>query len=215
MLGPAGMNDLVVNSFILLIVVIDPIGVAPMFAAITHWSTPAEQRRMAIRGVLVAGAILVAFTLAGNALLRYLGVGMPAFGIAGGILLFLLAVEMVFARQSGLRTATRAEQQEAEHRHDISVFPLAVPMIAGPGSMTTLLLLVGDRGWSWNMLVVIAVLGGVLGLTLLMLLGAARLTALLGETGANVITRVLGVVLAALAVQYVIDGVRQLLSLPA
>lgn len=208
------MQDLVVNSFILLIVVIDPIGVAPLFAAITHGCTPAQQRSMAIRGVCVAAVILVGFTLAGNALLRYLGVGMPAFGIAGGILLFLLAVEMVFARQSGLRTATRAEQAEAEHKQDISVFPLAIPMIAGPGSMTTLLLLVGDRGWSYHVFVVIAVLGVVLGLTLLMLLAAARVNALLGETGANVITRVLGVVLAALAVQYVIDGLRQVFSLP-
>jgi multiple antibiotic resistance protein len=134
---------------------------------------------------------------------------MPAFSIAGGILLFLLAIEMVFARQSGLRSTTASEQAEAEHRPDISVFPLAIPMIAGPGSLTTILLLVGDRGLSSETLVVLLVMLVVLLITLGMLLMASHLMKLLGETGTNVITRVLGIVLAALAVQFIINGVME------
>ncbi len=202
------MRELIVNSFILLVVVIDPIGLAPLFASLTRDYPREEARRMAFKGIAIATVILVCFAFAGDALLRYLGISMPAFGIAGGILLFLLAVEMVLARRSGLRAPSRREQAQADIRHDISVFPLAIPMIAGPGALTTILLLIGDRGVTLQTLVVLLVLLVVLALTLLMLLVAAQVTHRLGESGASVITRVLGIVLAALAVQYVIDGIR-------
>ncbi len=203
------MIELTINIFILLFVVIDPISLAPLFSGLTFGGSGSYRRRMAWKGVVVAGCILLAFALVGDRLLQYLSVSMPAFSIAGGILLFLLAIEMVFARQSGLRSTTASEQAEAEHRPDISVFPLAIPMIAGPGSLTTILLLVGDRGLSSETLVVLLVMFVVLLITLGMLLMASHLMKLLGETGTNVITRVLGIVLAALAVQFIINGVME------
>jgi len=208
--------DLFFNYFVVLFVVVDPIGVAALFSALTHGEPRARQSRVAIRGTLIAAFVLLLFALFGDALLRGLGIGMPAFQIAGGVLLFLLAVDMVFARHSGLRSTTLAEQKEAEHKKDISVFPLAVPLIAGPGALTTVLLMVGEQGKEPAVLgTVLAVLGVVLGLTLLALLLSARIMAFMGETGANVVSRVLGIVLAALAVQFVIDGATAAASAPS
>lgn len=196
------------NKFILLFVVIDPIGLVPIFAALTLGGADAYRRRMAIQGTALACAILVLFALGGSRLLSYLGVGVPAFGIAGGALLFLLAIDMVLARRTGLRSTTPAEQAEAEHRADISVFPLAVPLIAGPGAFTTLLLLAEPGDALLDILGVLVTLLAVLLVTLLMLLATPQVMRLLGETGANVIGRVLGIVLAALAMQYILDGIR-------
>ncbi len=135
------MNGELLNLLVMFLVVVDPISLAPLFIALTH-ELPAEQRRqIALKGVAVATAVLVGFLLTGPHLLEALGVGMPAFRIAGGILLFLLAIDMIFARQSGLRSTTPRERAEAAHRLDISVFPL----IAGPGTLTTLLLVSGER----------------------------------------------------------------------
>lgn len=217
----AGMTDALLNAFLLLFVVIDPIGVASLYCALSRGYSPQETRAVALRGVTVAFGIIVTFVIGGGALLRVLGVTMPAFTVAGGILLFLLAVDMVLVRQSGLRTATPSEQHEAEQRADISVFPLAIPMIAGPGTLTTVLLLTGqagwdDRGWWQTTLGVIAVVALVLLITLAMLLSARQIQRLLGETGVNVIVRLFGILLAALAVQYVSNGIHQLaLSGPA
>ncbi|OGI45897.1 MAG: MarC family transcriptional regulator [Candidatus Muproteobacteria bacterium RIFCSPHIGHO2_01_FULL_65_16] len=203
------MFDLFVDFFIILFVVVDPVGLAPIFAALTHGDTPAERRKTALKGTVIAGMIMLVFALFGDGLLRALGIGMPAFQMAGGALLFLLAVEMVFARHSGLRSTTDREQKEAEHKKDISVFPLAVPLIAGPGALTTVLLMVGRHDGDWRiMTIVLAVALLVLLVTLISLLFAARIMKVLGETGANVVTRVLGIVLAALAVQFILDGVQ-------
>ncbi|MHB8743483.1 MAG: MarC family protein [Sulfuricaulis sp.] len=201
------MFDLFVNSLIIMLVVVDPVGIAPIFAALTQDETPAAKRRLAIRGTLIAGIILVVFVLVGDRLLLTLGIGMPAFQIAGGLLLFLLAVDMVFARSSGVRSPTAREQREAETKKDISVFPLAIPLIAGPGAMTTLLLMVSDQGDDPVVIgTVLVVLVIVLLVTLLSLYFSARLMSFMGETGANVVSRVLGVILAALAVQFVLNG---------
>ena len=207
------MIELLFDTFIILFVVVDPIGLAPMFAALTRDDTPAAAPAE-LRGVLIAGGILVTFVIVGDALLRALGIGVPAFQIAGGVLLFLLAVDMLFARHSGLRSTTEREQREAEHRKDISVFPLAIPLIAGPGALTTVLLMVGEQGDNpavigATLVVVMLVLAMALGSLLL----SGRLLRLIGETGANVISRVLGVVLAALAAQYILDGLQA--GLPA
>lgn len=203
------MFDLFVDFFIILFVVVDPVGLAPIFAALTHGDTPAERRKTALKGTVIAGIIMLVFALFGDGLLRALGVGMPAFQMAGGALLFLLAVEMVFARHSGLRSTTDREQKEAKHRKDISVFPLAIPLIAGPGALTTILLMVGRHDGDWRiMTIVLAVALLVLLVTLIALLFTTRIMKLLGETGANVVTRVLGIVLAALAVQFILDGVQ-------
>jgi len=200
------MAELAINAFILLFVVIDPISIAPLFSAFTSGESEDYRRKTAVKGVTVAGIILVFFILAGDALLEYLNIDTASFSIAGGILLFLLAIDMVFVHQSGLRSATMREQVEARHRTDISVFPLAIPMIAGPGSMTTLLLLTGTPVFRLETLIIIAALVIVLLMTLTMLLLASAVTTFLGETGANVVTRVLGVILAALATQFIIDG---------
>ena len=197
-----------INSFLLLFVTLDPIGVTPMFAALSaHLSEPAR-RRTATRAVLLAAAILLVFGLGGARLLAALGIGLPAFRIAGGSLLFLLAIDMVFARHSGLRSTTRGEYHEAEHRQDISVFPLAFPLLAGPGALTTILLLTtGQRGEPVLLGVVLGALAVVLLLTWAVLRLTGPLLRVLGETGANVIGRLLGLLLAALAVQFMIDGV--------
>ena len=200
------MLDLLVNTFVILVVVIDPIGLSPMFAALTHGETPAYQQRMAVKGTALAAGVLVVFVLVGDGLLRALGISLAAFRIAGGVLLFLLAIDMVFARHSGLRSTTLREQAEAEQRKDISVFPLAIPMIAGPGAITTVLLTVGNQPSLMTSLVFLLVLAMVLLLTLGALLLAPRIMAVMGETGANVVTRTLGIVLAALAVQFMLDG---------
>jgi multiple antibiotic resistance protein len=157
--------------------------------------------------------LLITFVFGGSALLRSLGITMPAFQIAGGILLSLIAVDMVFARSlSGIRSTTERELREAERKDDVSVFPLAFPLIAGPGALTTVLLMSGRQaGNPEGLAVVLAVVVLVLLLTLVALLQATRIMRLMGETGANVVTRVLGVILTALAVQYVLDGVRQAL----
>jgi multiple antibiotic resistance protein len=183
-----------------------------MFAAMTPGCPEADRRRMAAIGTAVAGAILLLFALAGDFLLRALGISLAAFRIAGGVLLFLVAIDMVFARQSGLRSTTPSEDDEALHRADVSVFPLAIPLIAGPGAIASVLLLMTEaQGQALVQLVVLAVLAGVLGLTLAALLLAGRLAALLGTTGVNVVSRVLGIVLAALATQFIVDGVHAVL----
>ncbi len=197
----------------LLFVVIDPIGVASIFSGLTQGYPPKAARITALRGVTVAFFIVVVFALGGGALLGYLGVTMPAFTIAGGILLFLLAVDMVLVRQSGLRTTTPSERHEAEHKADISVFPLAIPLIAGPGTLTTILLLTGEHRWSRETAAIIAVAGAVLLITLATLLMAQVIQRLLGKTGVNVIVRLFGILLAALAVQYVSNGVRELMQI--
>ena len=207
------MLSLFFDTLIIFFVVVDPIGLAPMFAAITQGGAKEYRRRMAIRGTVIAAIILFAFALGGAALLRSLGISMPAFLIAGGLLLFLVALDMVFVRQSGIRSTTEREQREAELKADVSVFPLAFPLIAGPGALTTVLLMTGKHAQQTaGTIVVLLVVPIVLLCVLIALLQAERIMRVLGETGANVITRLLGVVLAALAVQYALDGVRTAFS---
>ena len=198
-----------VNMFIVLFVVMDPIGVTPMFGTLTRGGGDLHRRRMAYRGVLLSSSRLLFFALICSLLLPTLGIGIPAFKIAGGILLFLIAIDMVFARHSGGRSTTEPENQEAREKEDISVFPLAFPLIAGPGALTTILLMVGEaHGSLWYFASMITVILLVLAVTLLCLLMSGRLMKLLGETGANVMDRLFGVILAALAVQFVVDGIR-------
>lgn len=203
------MWDIVLSAFVTLFIVVDPIGVAWLFASLIHDADPRMRRRMASQAVVLSGIILLVFYVSGDVLLRWMGISLPAFKIAGGILLLLLAIDMVFARQSGLRSTTAGEAYEAEHKKDISVFPLAFPMIAGPGAITSMLLLSGNAHDSRVYWLPVTILVIVLVITLLCLLFAARLNRLLGQTGANVISRLLGLILAALAVQFVIDGIKQ------
>lgn len=195
------------DCLVALTIVVDPIGIAPLFAALTYGVPSQQVRAIAVRGTTIAGIVLMAFALVGDRFLRMLSITTPAFQIAGGLLLFLIAVDMLFARHTGLRSATESEQREAHNRNDISVFPLAIPLIAGPGAMTTVLLKVAERHDDGAAVaLVLAALLVILPLTASVLLAARWIMRLMGETGANVVTRILGVVLAALAVQYVIDG---------
>ncbi|HLI13258.1 MAG TPA: MarC family protein [Alphaproteobacteria bacterium] len=206
------MRYLLIHASITLFVIIDPVGVAPLFAALTEGRSAEERRRAAWIGVLVAALVLYVFALVGRAFLSALGVSIAAFRVAGGVLLFLVAIDMVFARQSGLRSTTRTEDDEAHHRADISVFPLAIPLIAGPGAIASVMLLMGEAGsWSGRG-IILAVLTIVLALTYLLLRMAPRLVRLLGVTGTNVVGRVLGIILAAIAAQFIIDGIREVLG---
>jgi multiple antibiotic resistance protein len=200
--------DVLLNAFVVLFIVVDPIGVALVFSSLTRGANLLQQRKTATTGVMLATAILLIFFLGGEVLLRHLGIGIPAMRVAGGILLFLLAIDMIFARQSGLRSTTRSEQHEAEHKEDISVFPLAFPLIAGPGALTTVLLMASASAEPAIFAGMITILLVVLALTLLTLIFASNIARVLGETGTNVISRLLGLILAALAVQYVIDGIK-------
>jgi len=196
----------VIDSLVTFAVTIDPIGVAVIFAALTHDWSRQEQRDAALRGIAVAAILMLIFALAGAPLLQALGISLAAFHIAGGILLFLLAIDMAFARPSGIHTPTPPEREEVRRRDDVAVFPLAFPLLAGPGALTSAVLLVGRAPTPLAMGAVIGALAAVLILTLAALLYASRLSHFLGITGANVISRVLGLVLAALAAQFVLDG---------
>jgi len=204
------MLDYAIHAFATLFVAIGPIDLASLFIALSAKADAPARQRMALRGVLISTIVLVAFALGGAYLLKILGIGMPAFRIAGGILLLLLSIEMVFARHSGLSGLTSTEDQEAHRKQDVSVFPLAVPLIAGPGAITSIILLMGEvSGNLSGQLVGLAMLTLVLLLTLGSLLAAGRIVKWFGVTGVNVITRVSGIVLAALAAQYVLDGIQE------
>jgi multiple antibiotic resistance protein len=197
-----------IASFVTLLVTVDPIGTAPMFAALTASHDPAERRRIAVRGVGIAGGVLLGFALCGEVLLEALGIELAAFRIAGGVLLLLLSIDMVMVRHSGLRTTVASEEEESAARADVSVFPLAIPLTAGPGAMTSVVLLMSAAGGDLaRAAIVLAELALVLALALACFLGAGRLMRILGITGVNVVTRVSGLLLAALAVQFVVDGV--------
>jgi multiple antibiotic resistance protein len=200
------MLELFISAFITLFVVIDPLGVMPMFAALTQGAERSYRRRMAFKGTLISFVILAFFAITGDGLLNLLHISLPAFRIAGGILLFFVAVDMVLVRSSGLSSTTVRETQEAEHRQDISVFPLAIPLIAGPGAITSMILLTGGENRWQSVVVVVVVMALVLLINWLLLLISNRLVKLIGVTGAGVISRVLGILLAALAVQFVLDG---------
>ncbi|HHH38087.1 MAG TPA: NAAT family transporter [Sedimenticola sp.] len=189
---------------------IGPVDVAFVYAALTT-GTPARARRsMALRGLLIATAILLGFAFLGEDLLATMGITLASLRTAGGILLLLIGIEMVFARSSGATTATDEEAEEAVGRRDIAVFPLATPLIAGPGAMgAATLLMANAEGDTLHKTAVIAGLLAVLLLTLLLLLAASQVQRLLGVTGMHVVSRVFGVLLTALAVQFIFDGIAQ------
>lgn len=202
------MIELFVSAFVTFLVVIDPPGCAPIFASVTKGATPQERRAMAFRSVLIATCILIFFGLLGRDLLKALGISLNSFRIAGGLLLFLIAIDMVFEKRTE-RREHRAEEVVEDKQEDITVFPMAIPMIAGPGSIASIMLLMSrSEGWA-EYLVVWAALGATLLLTLLCLLLAGPLMKLLGHKMEAMITRLLGVILAALAVQFVVDGIKR------
>jgi multiple antibiotic resistance protein len=184
----------------------------PLFVALTHRQNNEQRRRTAMKSITTAAITLVVMAFVGHIVLHFLGIGLPAFRIAGGLLLLLLSVDMVFARQSGIRSMTAAETEEAEDSADVAIFPLAIPLIAGPGAITSIILLMGRAEGDFILqAIVIALMLFVLGLCLVVFLSAIPLLDLLGVTGINVVGRVFGIVLAALAVQYILDGVLEVL----
>lgn len=206
------MTELFVSALVTFLVVIDPPGCAPIFASVTAGATPQHRRAMALRSVGIAAGILLFFALLGEELLRALGISLSAFRIAGGILLFLIAVDMVFEKRTE-RRENRAEEVSAREPEDISVFPMAIPMIAGPGSIASIMLLMARSDGLTQSLVVLGALIATLLLTLLCLLLAGPLMRLLGHRMEAMITRLLGVILAALAAQFVIDGIGRSFSI--
>jgi multiple antibiotic resistance protein len=199
-----------VVAFTTFFATVGPLDVAAVFAAMTPGAGAAARRRMAVRGTLIAGGILLAFALAGDLLLGSLGISLAALRVAGGILLLLIAIDMVFARPSGGTSTTEEETREGAGKSDVTVFPLATPLIAGPGAMGAVILLMAEaQGDVLRQGVVIGMLLAVLLITLAALLLASRLQRYLGVTGLHVVSRVFGVLLAALAVQFMIDGIRE------
>jgi multiple antibiotic resistance protein len=201
------VTELFVSAFVTLFVIIDPPGCAPIFASLTRGSAPAHRRAMAIRSVVIAAGILLFFALLGEDLLRTLGISLAAFRIAGGIMLFLIALEMVFERRTQRRESRANEVTASPEHEDISVFPMAIPMIAGPGSIASVMLLASRSDGLQESLIVFAALATTLLLTMLALLAAGPLMRLLGHKMEAMLTRILGVILAALAAQFVIDGI--------
>lgn len=194
--------DLAVTAFVTLFVIIDPVGLAPLFVALTRGMTAQERRLAGGRALVLSLAVLAIFGIAGEGLLGAVGIGMPAFRIAGGILLFLTAVDMLFERRQ-----PRREKNAQEALPDPTVFPLATPLIAGPGALATMILLVGQHpGDVAAQLTIYGTMILVLAITYLLFLAGGLIERVLGHSGVNVVTRLLGMLLAALAVQFVLDG---------
>lgn len=202
------MLDLFLSAFITFFVVIDPPGCAPIYASLTKGATVAQRRNMAIRASAVAAGILFVFALFGEQLLAALHIELNSFRIAGGIMLFLIAIDMVFEKRTERREERAQKIIDTPEVEDVSVFPMAMPMIAGPGSIASVMLLMSQNEGIDRVSIILAALGAVLVLTLLALLAAGPLMRVLGDKVEAVITRLLGVLLAALAAQFVIDGLR-------
>jgi multiple antibiotic resistance protein len=204
--------EYLISAAVTLFVVVDPIGLAPTFLSVTSGIPEAARRRVALRAAIIAGAILTGTALMGDWLLRQLGITLPAFRIAGGLLLFSIASEMVFGVRIE-RQARDAEQAIEEHVRNIAAFPLAIPLLAGPGALTATVLLAGQAAFRPVYLaILVGVIAAVAALCLLVFRLATRIEKGLGTTGSVLLSRIQGVLLAALAVQYVIDGLRAVLA---
>jgi multiple antibiotic resistance protein len=201
-----------VSALVTLIVVVDPIGLVPSFAAITHGLPQRSRRNVALRACLIAAAILAGSALIGEWLLRTLSISLPAFRIAGGLLLFSIASEMLFGVRTQ-RQSQAAEQALDEHVRNIAAFPLAIPLMAGPGAITATVLLAGRAGGNpVQLAILLGVVVAVFALCFVVFLLGQRIAERIGTTGNIVLSRLLGVLLAALAVQFVVDGVRAVMG---
>ena len=203
------MIELFGSALVTFLVIIDPPGVVPIFASLTRDASAAERRAMAIRLSIIAWSILMFFALLGRPMLQALGISLASFRIAGGILLFYIAVEMIFERRTQRREDRAQSIEGTPEADDISVFPMGIPMIAGPGSIASAMLWVSRAETPLHIAVVLAAITVVILLTMVTLLAAGPLMRLIGPKIETVITRILGVILAALAAQFVVDGIRQ------
>ncbi len=206
------MIELFTTAFLTLAVIVDPPGCAPIFASLTAGTDQAHRRRMAIRSCVVAWFILVFFALLGEQLLKHMGISLSAFRLAGGIMLFIIALEMVFEKRTERREERAEEIMGTPEAEDISVFPMAIPMIAGPGSIASIMLLNARADGVEQSMIVLGAMTLVIVLTMIALLAAGPLMRFVGAKVEAMITRILGVILAALATQFVLDGLER--SLP-
>lgn len=194
-----------ISAFATLFVVIDPIGLAPIFIALTQGSDAKHRRAIAMRACMIAAIVLCLFAFLGEQVLGFIGISMPAFRIAGGILLFLTALDMLFER----RTKRREDTADAEEdKPDPSVFPIAIPLIAGPGAIASMILLTGQAENTLGVFAILGVMFAVLAIVLAFFMISGFVEKALGRVGITVVTRVLGMLLAALSVQFVLDGLR-------
>jgi len=202
--------DFLKTALVTLLVTLDPPGLAPLFIGLTLGMTKAAKREVALRATIIAFVILALFALGGRFVLTALGVTIPAFRIAGGLLLFYIAFDMVFALKAERRGEIAADAMTIDHIRNVAAFPLAIPLMAGPGSITAAMLLADRANGDWLTLTgLLAIVAVTMAVSYLAFLGAERISGLLGTTGNIVLTRMLGVVLAALAVQFAIDGAAQ------
>lgn len=201
------MNDYLSSAIATLLVTLDPPALAPIFLSVTRGMTENERRRVAIRASLIAFVIMAFFAIAGDTTLKLLGVSLPAFRVAGGLLLFWIAFEMVFERRNQRKSDMAEVAITEDHIHNVAAFPLAIPLMAGPGAITAMLLLAGRaQGDAWLLTQLLIVTALMIGLCLIVFFLAGPIARMLGTTGNVVLTRLLGVILAALAVQFVLDG---------
>ncbi|MDB5393649.1 MAG: MarC family transcriptional regulator [Rhodospirillales bacterium] len=203
--------DLAINSFITFFVIIDPIGLIGIFNGLAVRMTPHDKRRLAIRGITVGSGILVLFSIGGERLLGALGISLPAFRAAGGAMLFMLAIEMMFQHRHERRRETAENVADEPPKDDVAIFPLGIPLIAGPGAITSALLLTSrHKGDMIEQGIVLVAMLAVLAITLVTFLVAERLGRVIGPTLVAITTRLLGILLAAVAVEYMVVGVRQI-----
>ena len=202
--------DLLITAVVTLFVTIDPPGLAPLFLAVTSGMNRAERSQVALRASIIAFIVFVVFALAGTVILQLFGITLPAFRVAGGLLLFWIAFEMVFERRQERHENTAKRAITQDEIHGVSVFPLAIPLMAGPGAISATILLSGEFSSAIDRAALIGILFAIVALTYGVYLLAERVEGLLGATGRTVLTRLLGVILSALAVQFVADGVKAL-----
>lgn len=200
------------NAFVTLLVTIDPPGLAPLFLGLTRGMNRAERNQVAIRSTIIAFLVLTLFAVAGTVILTAFGITLPAFRVAGGLLLFYIAFEMIFERRQERHERSATTAVTRDMIHNIATFPLAIPLIAGPGAISAAVLLSGTHADAVPMWALIAIILLCIGLTYLVFVLAERVDGFLGETGRSVLTRLLGVILAALAVQFVADGTKALMA---
>ncbi|WP_378951125.1 MarC family protein [Mesorhizobium sp. ANAO-SY3R2] len=205
--------DSVFNAFVTILVTIDPPGLAPLFLAVTRGMNREQRLQVSVRASIIAFAVLALFAIAGAAILKVFGITLPAFRVAGGFLLFFIAFEMVFERRQDRKEKISDVAITRDHIHNLAAFPLAIPLIAGPGAISATVLLSGSfQGWTAQAMLVLIILA-CLALTFLVFILAERIDQFLGQTGRSILTRLLGVILAALAVQFVADGIKELAAM--
>jgi multiple antibiotic resistance protein len=204
--------DAVLSAFVMILVTVDPPGLAPLFLAVTAGMNRSERNQVAIRASFISLGVLMLFALAGSAILTALGITLPAFRVAGGLLLFFIAFEMIFERRQERHERSAERAITRDMIRNIAAFPLAIPLIAGPGAISATVLLSGRLAGTMGQLTLVAILLATILITYLVFVLAERIDRFLGETGRSILTRLLGVLLAALAVQFVSDGAKELFA---